>query len=55
MSTARFDPAAYKRTTREQWQSAAAWREIEDELSKFESSQGFDAACELIVSVGIAA
>ena len=31
-----------------------AWREIEDELSKFESNQGFEGPCELIVSAGTA-
>jgi hypothetical protein len=32
-----------------------AWTEIEEELSQFETSQGFEGPCELIVSVGAAA
>lgn len=31
-----------------------AWREIEDGLSQFDTSKGFEAPCELIVSVGTA-
>jgi SAM-dependent methyltransferase len=29
------------------------WREIEEELAKYESSQGFESPCEVIVGVGI--
>ena len=31
-----------------------AWREIEHELSQFESSDGFAGPCELIIAAGIA-
>ena len=31
-----------------------AWREIERELSQFETASGFDAPCELLVSAGTA-
>jgi SAM-dependent methyltransferase len=31
---------------------AAAWQEIEDELRKFETPQGFEGPCEMIVGVG---
>jgi len=34
---------------------AEAWREIEDELSKFETGDGFEGPCELLVSGGTAA
>jgi SAM-dependent methyltransferase len=30
----------------------AAWREIEDELRRFETSNGFEGPCEMIVAVG---
>ncbi len=33
-------------------EKAAAWQEIEDELSKFENGQGFSGPCELVVGVG---
>jgi SAM-dependent methyltransferase len=32
----------------------AAWREIEQELSRFESARGFEGPCELIVAAGTA-
>jgi hypothetical protein len=31
-----------------------AWSEIEDELSQFETGQGFEGPCEMIVSAGTA-
>jgi len=33
-------------------QKAAAWQEIEDELSKFENENGFAGPCELVVGIG---
>lgn len=33
-------------------EKAAAWQEIEDELSKFENINGFSGPCELVVGVG---
>lgn len=33
-------------------EKAAAWKEIEEELSKFENENGFSGPCELIVGVG---
>ena len=33
-------------------EKAAAWQEIEDELSKFENENGFTGPCELVVGVG---
>ncbi len=33
-------------------EKAAAWQEIEDELSKFETENGFSGPCELVVGVG---
>lgn len=33
-------------------EKAAAWQEIEDELSKFEDKNGFTGPCELVVGVG---
>lgn len=33
-------------------EKAAAWQEIEEELSKFENEKGFSGPCELIVGVG---
>ena len=48
-----FDPVAFKETTRRQWQNAAAaWDEIEQELSAFEGSGGFEAPSELVVGAG---
>jgi len=33
-------------------EKAAAWQEIEDELSKFQNSDGFSGPCELVVGIG---
>ena len=33
-------------------EKAAAWQEIEDELSKFEDENGFSGPCQLVVGVG---
>ncbi|WP_339711855.1 class I SAM-dependent methyltransferase [uncultured Kriegella sp.] len=33
-------------------EKAAAWQEIEDELSKFETDNGFSGPCELVVGIG---
>ena len=33
-------------------EKAAAWQEIEDELSKFETKNGFSGPCELVVGIG---
>lgn len=33
-------------------EKAAAWQEIEDELSKFETENGFSGPCELVVGIG---
>lgn len=33
-------------------EKAAAWQEIEDELSKFENKNGFSGPCELVVGIG---
>ncbi|PHS67983.1 MAG: methyltransferase type 11 [Flavobacterium sp.] len=33
-------------------EKAAAWQEIEDELSKFENEKGFSGPCELVVGIG---
>lgn len=33
-------------------EKAAAWKEIEDELSKFENENGFSGPCELVVGIG---
>jgi hypothetical protein len=62
VSTAPFDPAAYKRTTTDQWQMAAepwhrwgaAWSEIERELSRYETADGFEGPCELLVAADAA-
>jgi hypothetical protein len=83
MSSATFDPGAYKRTTREQWQTAAEpwyrWgptleeresfealhqmmgslseserTDVWEEVAQFETTDGFEGPCELIVSVGTA-
>lgn len=33
-------------------EKAAAWQEIEDELSKFENENGFSGPCELVIGIG---
>ncbi len=49
----KFDPAKYKQTTLEQWNSAAeAWQEIEDRLNEYQTDAGFRGPCELVVAVG---
>ena len=48
-----FDPVAYKETTRDQWDgAAAAWAEVGEALRQFDGADGWAAPCRLIVGAG---